>query len=108
MKKLLLTSLLVPASLSIYAASPSKPDILFIFLDDMTFNGINALGCDQISTPNLDKIVKSGVNFQNTYNMGAWNGAVSVASRTQLITGRGLWNAYEAQNSDKFNSLVED
>ncbi|MFI3320228.1 MAG: sulfatase-like hydrolase/transferase [Rikenellaceae bacterium] len=107
MKKILLTSLLAPTTMAVQAA-PSQPDVLFIFLDDMTYNGIRALGNDQVITPNLDKIVNQGVRFTNAYNMGAWNGAVSMASRTQLMTGLGVWRSFEQQKNDKYKSLVDD
>ncbi len=80
-----------------------QPDVLFIFIDDMTFNGANVFGNHEIISPNIDKLISSGVNFTNTYIPGAWNGAVSVASRTQLMTGRYVWNTYhneEAYKSD--------
>ncbi len=84
----------------------NNPDILFIFVDDMTYDGLNALGNNQIISPNMDKIVQSGVSFENNYNMGGWNGAISQASRTQLMTGMYVWNAFEAQN-EHFSSLLE-
>jgi len=70
-----------------------KPNILFIFADDQTYLGINALGNNEVITPNLDKLVQSGLTFTHTYNMGAWNGAVCIASRSMLNTGRMLWRA---------------
>ncbi|WP_340110667.1 sulfatase-like hydrolase/transferase [Maribellus mangrovi] len=70
-----------------------KPNILFIFADDQCYSTINALGNHEIITPNLDKMVKSGVTFTHAYNMGAWGGAVCVASRTMLNTGRSVWRA---------------
>ncbi|MFO7976663.1 MAG: sulfatase-like hydrolase/transferase [Candidatus Hydrogenedentota bacterium] len=73
--------------------TPNKPNILFIFADDQTYAAINALGCDEIHTPNLNRLVRSGVTFTHAYNMGAWHGAVCVASRTMLNTGRFLWQA---------------
>ncbi|MFI3278014.1 MAG: sulfatase-like hydrolase/transferase [Rikenellaceae bacterium] len=84
-----------------------KPDILFIFVDDMTYDGLGALGNSDIKSPNLDKLVNSGVTLANNYNMGGWNGAISQASRTQLITGMTIWNAYEQQESNKFKTLVD-
>jgi arylsulfatase A-like enzyme len=75
------------------ADTASKPNILFIFADDQTFNSVHALGCDEIETPNLDRLVQRGVTFTHAYNQGAWHGAVCVASRTMLNTGRFLWNA---------------
>jgi arylsulfatase A-like enzyme len=45
-----------------------------------------------VKTPNIDKLVENGVSFQRAYNMGAWNGAVCVASRHMFNTGRYVWN----------------
>ena len=74
-----------------------KPNILFIFADDQTFNSINTLGNNDIITPHLDKLAQSGVTFTHTYNMGAWHGAVCVASRAMLNTGRFLWHAKKSE-----------
>ena len=71
------------------------PNILFIFADDQTFNGINRNGNDEVITPNLDRLCESGVTFTHAYNMGAWNGAVCVASRAMLNSGRFIWRAKE-------------
>ncbi|MEN8118648.1 MAG: sulfatase-like hydrolase/transferase, partial [Bacteroidota bacterium] len=73
-----------------------KPNILFIFADDQTYLGVNALGNPEVITPNLDKLVNSGVTFTSTYNMGGWNGAICVASRAMLNTGRFIWHAHLA------------
>ena len=109
-KHVLLSGALLPALFANAAQDPKaskQPDILFLFIDDMTYDALNALGNHQIISPNLDRIVKNGVNFTNNYNMGGWNGAISQASRTQLITGKYVWNAYNAQETDKFASLVK-
>lgn len=71
----------------------SKPNIVFIFADDMTYTAINALGNTEIQTPNLDLLVNQGTSFTHAYNMGAWNGAVCVASRAMIISGRSVWDA---------------
>ena len=83
-----------------------KPNVLFLFIDDITFNGANALGNPEIISPNIDKIVNSGVNFSNTYIMGGWNGAISIASRSQLITGKYIWNCH-ADEAKGFKSEIE-
>lgn len=70
-----------------------KPNILFIFADDQCYETVHALGNQEIETPNLDRLVKDGVTFTHAYNQGSWSGAVCVASRTMLVTGRFLWNA---------------
>ena len=84
-----------------------KPNILFIFADDQTYLGVNSLGNHDLITPTLDKMVESGITFTNAYNMGAWGGAVCVASRAMLNTGRMLFRAKEA-NDNKYSGFVEN
>lgn len=76
-----------------------KPNILFIFADDQTYLGVNALGNPEVITPHLDKLAHSGVTFTHTYNMGGWNGAICVASRAMINTGRFIWHANESQKN---------
>ena len=86
---------------SLFAAEPTnssqeeKPNILFIFSDDQEFSTLSALGHAEVQTPNLDRLVRQGTTFTHAYNMGAWNGAVCVASRHMLNTGRFVWNAHK-------------
>ncbi|MDN5211813.1 sulfatase-like hydrolase/transferase [Fulvivirgaceae bacterium BMA12] len=70
-----------------------KPNIVFIFTDDQTYTSISSLGNTEIQTPNIDRLVNNGTTFTHAYNMGAWNGAVCVASRAMLISGRSVWHA---------------
>ncbi|MEL7499259.1 MAG: sulfatase-like hydrolase/transferase [Planctomycetota bacterium] len=70
-----------------------QPNVLFIFADDHSFDSVGALGNDEVMTPNIDSIARSGMTFTRAYNMGAWGGAVCVASRTMLNTGRFVWAA---------------
>ncbi|MEI6891164.1 MAG: sulfatase-like hydrolase/transferase [Pontiella sp.] len=74
-------------------AVATKPNIIFIFADDMSYETIGAAGMLDIDTPNLDKLVESGASFTHAYNMGAWGGAVCVASRSMLNTGHFVWRA---------------
>ncbi|MDC3335776.1 sulfatase-like hydrolase/transferase [Opitutales bacterium] len=69
---------------------------MFIFADDQCFETIRELGHTDIETPNLDRLTKSGTSFTRAYNMGSWSGAVCVASRHMLNTGRFLWRAEKA------------
>lgn len=83
-----------------------KPNILFIFADDQSYNTIHASGNNEIKTPTLDKLTEEGMTFTNAYNMGAWHGAVCVASRTMINTGRFVWNAYK--NERRLKELAKD
>lgn len=80
-----------------------KPNILFLFADDQMFNTIGALNNWPVKTPNLDKLLSSGVYFSHTFNQGSFTPAVCVASRTMLVTGGNLWNA--ASYSKKGNNI---
>jgi len=70
-----------------------QPNILFLFADDQTYTAVHAFGNSEIETPNLDRLVQNGTTFTHAYNMGGWNGAICVASRAMIISGRSLWRA---------------
>jgi arylsulfatase A-like enzyme len=70
---------------------PGKPNILFLFTDDQAFSTVNALNNPEVKTPNIDRLVRRGTTFTHCFNQGAWHGAVCVASRAMLNTGRYLW-----------------
>ncbi|MEM9080996.1 MAG: sulfatase-like hydrolase/transferase [Verrucomicrobiota bacterium] len=97
---------LVALLLTTLSLAAEKPNILFIFADDHCFNAVHALGNDRIETPHLDQLVAQGTAFTNTYNMGAWNGAVCIASRTMLINGRTLWHAHQLYDKAKADQIV--
>lgn len=90
---ILLTFLMLFGCASEEKGEAEKPNIVFIFADDMTYTAVNALGNSEIQTPNLDNFVKEGTTFTHTYNMGGWNGAICVASRAMIISGRSIWDA---------------
>lgn len=81
------------------SAAGSQPNVLFLFADDMTHEAIRAAGRTDIDTPNLDRLAARGTRFSHAYNMGSWSGAVCVASRTMLITGRSVWDANSIYNT---------
>lgn len=83
------------ATATLWGAPPAakRPNVLFIYTDDQTFDSIRALGNPEIRTPNLDRLAKRGTAFLNCYNPGGWHGAICVASRTMMNTGLFLWDA---------------
>ena len=55
--------LLLLIGMPLHAAE--KPNVLFIFADDQSFETIHALGHDRIETPNLDWFANlSEISFQ--------------------------------------------
>jgi choline-sulfatase len=74
-------------------AIEAKPNILLLITDDQSYDAVHALGWDELATPNLDRLAIEGTTFTHAYNQGSWDGAVCVASRTMLFTGKSLWRA---------------
>jgi len=69
-----------------------KPNILFLFADDMRYDTIHALGDPQIITPNLDELAESGTCFSNAHIPGGSFAAVCQPSRAMLNSGRSLFH----------------
>lgn len=93
----LLLSLLCCAAAA--AQDQAKPNILFLFADDFCYEALNYLGQTDIETPNLDRLAARGTTFTHAYNMGSFSGAVCVASRAMLISGRSVWRAKAIYNT---------
>ena len=92
-----LAGILLIVSGSCKEQPPVKPNIIFIFSDDHSYNSLEPYGNEEVHTPNLQKLADQGVCFTHAYNMGAWNEAVCIASRTMLNTGRMVWRAFECE-----------
>ena len=71
-----------------------RPNVLFVFADDMTYDAVRALGNADVLTPHLDRLVARGTSFTRAYNMGGWQPAVCMASRSMMNSGRPLWESY--------------
>ena len=95
MKMIKFFTLAISIAVSLVAET-KKPNILFIFADDMSLDTIGAMGMYNCKTPNLDKLMASGASFSHSYNMGAWGGAVCAASRAMLNSGAFVNRAQKA------------
>ena len=71
----------------------TRPNIIFIFADDLAYDVLEVTGEQQPRTPHLDHLARAGAVFTHAYNQGGWHGAICVASRSMLNTGRFLWHA---------------
>jgi len=60
-----------------------RPNILFIMSDDHSERAISAYGSNLISTPNIDRIAKEGIRFNNSFVTNS----ICAPSRAVLLTG---------------------
>src|SRR5687767_3542382 len=66
------------------AIAASKPNVLFIAVDDLRPAEIACYGSPHVKSPNIDALAKSGIMFNRAYCQQA----VCSPSRTSLMTGR--------------------
>jgi arylsulfatase A-like enzyme len=69
-------------------ADAARPNVLFLFADDMRADTIAAHGNRHIHTPHLDSLVERGFSFRRNYVFGGNSGAVCVPSRAMLMSGK--------------------
>ena len=82
-----------------------KPNIILLFADDQRADTVGAHGNSAIKTPNLDQLASSGYSFRNNYCAGSFSGAVCVASRAMLMTGRHWMRIPTAKKSTDWAEL---
>jgi len=63
---------------------PSKPNIIFIFADQLRYSALGSSGNDIVHTPNLDSLAEQGVVFDQAFS----SCPICSPYRAQLITGR--------------------
>jgi len=78
--------------LSLFLSSPlfaaGRPNVLFLFADDMRADTIAAHGNPHIKTATLDALAARGFSFRGNYVFGGNSGAVCVPSRAMLMSGK--------------------
>ena len=61
-----------------------RPNIVFIYTDDLGYGDIGAFGADDIKTPHIDSLAIDGAKFTQFYNVAP----VCTPARAGLLTGR--------------------
>jgi arylsulfatase A-like enzyme len=70
-----------------------KPNIVFIYLDDLGYGDLSCYGATSIKTPNIDSLANGGVRFTNGYATSA----TCTPSRYGLLTGVYPWRNKDAK-----------
>ncbi len=65
-------------------AEATKPNVIFLLVDDLEYGDIGGYGVTDIRTPQLDRLAQDGVKLTDCYA----NGPVCSATRAAFITGR--------------------
>lgn len=101
--KAILFSLLLP----VVASAATKPNVLFLFADDMRADSIAALGNPVVKTPNLDSIASRGFAFRNAFCLGGNSAAVCTPSRNMLLSGKAYfrWQNLPGPNGKKLGAM---
>lgn len=60
------------------------PNFVYIICDQLSLDAISAHGCPYVRTPNIDRLVASGVTFMNSHTTDP----VCSPARSSLLTGR--------------------
>lgn len=65
----------------------TKPNIVFIYMDDLGYGDVSAYGATELQTPNIDRLADAGVKFTKGYA----SSATCTPSRYAILTGSYPW-----------------
>lgn len=65
----------------------TKPNVIFIYADDLGYGDLSCYGATKLQTPNLDKLAQQGLRFTNAHATSA----TCTPSRYALMTGLYPW-----------------
>ncbi len=80
----LISTCLLPLGLALGQSAASRPNILFIMSDDHAAHAISAYGSRVNQTPNMDRLAKGGMRFENCFAVNS----ICSPSRATILTGK--------------------
>lgn len=81
--------------------TPSRPNVVFLFPDQMRSDFLICYGADFIDTPNIDSLAENGTRYENAYSASP----ICVPARTALLTGM---NAIRNDVTDNLHAIRGD
>ena len=73
--------------LVMHLAAQQKPNVIFIYADDLGYGDLSSYGATKIHTPNVDELAKQGLRFTNAHATSA----TCTPSRYAVMTGQYPW-----------------
>ena len=85
---MIVATLLLSPLLALKAAEPteakSKPNVIYIMIDELGYYEPSFMGNKNIQTPNVDKMAAAGIRFNNIFG----GSAVCAPTRCCFLTGK--------------------
>ncbi len=72
-----------------------RPNIIFLSVDELSYSALSAHGCEDVKTPNMDRLLALGVDFSRAYTTCP----LCSPARASLATG-----FYPSENGVEFNT----
>jgi len=84
-RKAALTALI--SGFYLFTGAQEKPNIIFIYADDLGYGDVSCYGAEKIRTPHIDHLASRGIRFTNAHA----SSATCTPSRYSLLTGEYAW-----------------
>lgn len=69
---------------SLFASNTERPNIIMIVVDDLRWDEFSAAGHPYLSTPNIDRLAREGMLFENAYHVSP----LCSPNRASILTGQ--------------------
>lgn len=80
-------SILFSLLIILQAMGQQKPNVIYIYADDLGYGDLSCYGATRLHTPNIDQLAKRGIRFTNAHSTSA----TCTPSRYALMTGQYPW-----------------
>ncbi len=87
MKQFIISIALISTFSIVQLHAQQKPNVIYIYADDLGYGDVSCYGATKNHTPNIDKLAASGIRFTNAHTTSA----TCTPSRYALLTGRYPW-----------------
>lgn len=84
---MIISCFFILATSSMVYGQRNKPNVVFIYVDDLGYGDLSCYGATKIKTPNIDRIAEKGTRFTNAHSTSA----TCTPSRFALMTGIYPW-----------------
>ena len=55
----------------VLGAATRRPNIIYMYADDLGYGDVSCYGAKRVSTPNIDRLAEAGMRFTNAHSAAA-------------------------------------